>query len=248
MQLKKYKVYLLQTPRSAKVYVGYTGQKYVSSRLGKHRQEAKRGTDTHLYRAMRLYGPNSFSWQLLGDFDTKEQATTLEKIWIILLRAQDSEFGYNTTGGGEAPKHSEETKQKISQIQKDNPLPAEFYKHLGELSKDPKRRAAHSEAIKAAWASGAYDSRKGDNSWSHRVGLSEESRKKLSESLRKAHQERPWWTRAGKKATEETKAKMSASMKGLKRGPMSDEHKAKVGASIRATNAKKKEVKLNADI
>lgn len=232
MQLKKYKVYLLQNTQNPKVYVGYTGQKYVSSRFGKHRQEAKRGKDTHLYRAMRLYGSDSFYWNVIGDFDTKQEAATVEKIWIVLLQSKNPEFGYNTTDGGEAPQHSEETKQKIGRIQRENPKPHEFYEGLIALSKTPEARAKQSESLKAAWAAGAFDCVKGDNHWSRRVGLSIESRRKQSESLKKTFRENPERCgMRGKKHSEEAKIKIRAAEKGKKRGPMSEETKQKISAN-----------------
>lgn len=72
--METHKVYLLTNTENDKVYVGYTSQRYVSGRWGKHMQEARKGTDTHLYRAIRLYGNKAFSWKIIGEFETPEEA------------------------------------------------------------------------------------------------------------------------------------------------------------------------------
>jgi|SRR5271157_4543078 len=112
-----YTVYCVTNMRNDKVYVGQTGQHYVSDRWKKHLFLARKGVDTHFYRALRKYGPGVFVKQVLSTAETVDEVNNLERLWIILLRANDRTYGYNVTVGGEHPVHTEETKKKISQIQ-----------------------------------------------------------------------------------------------------------------------------------
>lgn len=150
--MKTSKVYLVANTVNDKVYVGFTTQKKFEYRWANHKRRAlKEKTDTHFYRALRLYGVDKFYCSLLGEYPTVSAGKHAEKLWIILLNASHSDFGYNTTLGGEAPKHSEETKRKIGNHRRLNPLPKEYYLSEAFLSSyTPERAARQSERIKQA--------------------------------------------------------------------------------------------------
>ena len=171
-------------------------------------QEARKGTDTHLYRAIRLYGNKAFSWKIIGEFETPEEAKNFEREQIALLKSNQSEFGYNTTEGGEAPRHTEETKRKISQIQKDNPKPPEFYAHILALSQTPESRAKQAISLKQAWNDGKFEHLYGDNHWTRRLGVSEETKAKKSNSGKQAWAEGRHTGNKGKVTSEEVKEKI----------------------------------------
>lgn len=68
--------------------------------------------------AIRKYEKKAFLLQELATAETNEQASNLEKLWIILLQSYDPRLGYNETFGGDGvPKGvhlSDEHKAAIS--------------------------------------------------------------------------------------------------------------------------------------
>jgi len=125
MSGQTYTIYLIEDHRM-KPYVGITTKK-PTVRLKEHRASARRGTEGHLYNAMRKYGTDKFEIiQLEVLFDNRKAAYQREKHWIARLDTYEG-WGYNMTPGGETPpvptgkdapfygkSHSEETKQKMS--------------------------------------------------------------------------------------------------------------------------------------
>jgi len=94
----KYTTYLLTSKTSGKQYVGYSS-KGVSARLHKHHINAKRGQQTHLYNAIRLYGIDDFSSKILWEGRSKKKATDMEKFYIKNLDTYVN--GYNQSLGGD---------------------------------------------------------------------------------------------------------------------------------------------------
>ena len=114
-------VYLLTNQVNGKYYVGKTVSfklhKYLSNKRWHARQDATVGRNEPLIRAMRKYGVESFSEEILSIGRDKEHLSLLEKLWIILLDSRNPEVGYNILSGGEnqyQPTCSEDTKRKIS--------------------------------------------------------------------------------------------------------------------------------------
>jgi len=106
---RRFFIYLATCIRNGKVYVGKTSG-YFSRRRWAHLN--RRDYDNFFHRALRKYGSNSFVWQILAVTTGLEQANNLERLWIIVLRAQEREFGYNLTAGGDGSvglKQSQET-------------------------------------------------------------------------------------------------------------------------------------------
>jgi len=125
-----YKIYLIGDHRN-KCYVGMTS-KSPKKRLREHKNKARGGGNTHLYRGMRKYGANKFRVISLDAAPTREKAFELEKDWIERLGTYE-DWGYNMTKGGDGTalegkdnpmhgtispmrgkSHSEETRKKMS--------------------------------------------------------------------------------------------------------------------------------------
>lgn len=107
-------IYLATCLVNYKVYVGQTNT-FLSKRRWAHVN--RKDYDDFFHRALRKYGEHNFIWEILGKAETKEEANNLERIWIVLLRSKDREYGYNLTAGGDGSighRHSEETKRKRS--------------------------------------------------------------------------------------------------------------------------------------
>lgn len=115
-------VYLLHCTSSDKCYVGQTNQSLSARwKINLYAVRHRKPGCTYLCNAIRKYGPESFTKQLLAEVDSKDKADNFEKLWIILLQTQDSRYGYNITSGGGGLigfNHSEQTKKKLSAAHK----------------------------------------------------------------------------------------------------------------------------------
>lgn len=115
-------VYAITNCVNGKIYIGKYQRKNLDGYFRHTIAAAMRGTRSKpkLYNAIRKYGPESFSMKVLVNALDPEQAGALEKFYIRTLESQKDEFGYNITSGGDgfSHYHSEETKQKISELKK----------------------------------------------------------------------------------------------------------------------------------
>lgn len=112
-------VYLHTNRSNGKVYVGQT-QREPWMRWRDQRNEAVRGESKsrYLQAAIRKYGWAGFDHQILSTASNQAELDNLEKVWIILLRATDRDFGYNLASGGAKGAPSEETRQRMSEAAK----------------------------------------------------------------------------------------------------------------------------------
>lgn len=117
-------IYMYTSP-SGKVYIGQTINE--SSRKGKHKRETSK-TDTHFGKAIRKYGFENFKYEAIIKFKPtsdrqklKRVLNALEMRYIRIYKANNPEFGYNITKGGDGTiglKHNEETKEYIGECSK----------------------------------------------------------------------------------------------------------------------------------
>lgn len=121
-------VYKHQSP-SGKVYIGITSQK-AENRWG-HGSNYRR--NEYFYSAIKKYGWENFTHEVLFENLDKESAEQKEVELIALYRSNDKMYGYNLTSGGESGTHpSEETRRKLSEVHKG--------KKMGPCSEEKKRR------------------------------------------------------------------------------------------------------------
>ena len=110
-------IYKVTNNINNKVYIGLTTQT-LEQRKYCHLAEIKKGRLSHLYfyRAMRKYGIENFSWEIICETDSKSKLVALEKFYI----AAYSKIGkiYNMTNGGEMNLYnpSIETRNKLREI------------------------------------------------------------------------------------------------------------------------------------
>jgi group I intron endonuclease len=107
-------IYLHTNQINGKVYVGQTWDTLREGWLS-HTSHARRyrGRCPHFHAAIRKYGPEVFDHQVLATADTQEKLDNHERVWIILLRSNDPEFGYNIRSGGGRGYHSESSRAKM---------------------------------------------------------------------------------------------------------------------------------------
>lgn len=199
--MNNYIVYKHTSP-SNKVYIGITRQKNPNNRWRKGR-----GYNIYFKRAVEKYGWENFTHEILFSNLSEEQAKQLEIELIEKYQSTNQEYGYNITLGGEGGngyKHTQETKQRISNTEK------------GRTS--PMKGRHHSEQTRKKLS----ESNKGKICWTKGIHLSEEHKKKIGDTQRGKPKFQPHTpesflrrslARKGKITSEATKQKMSESHK-----------------------------------
>lgn len=107
-----YCVYMHINKINNKKYIGLTSQEV--NRRWKYGAGYK--GSTHFYNAILKYGWDSFKHIIIKDNLLKKEAQILETKLIIKYNTRNEAYGYNLDGGGSAPTHSEETKEKLRTI------------------------------------------------------------------------------------------------------------------------------------
>lgn len=126
---------------SNRKYVGLTKQT-MEKRWKNHVYAAKTSKNGkwHFPNAVRKYGPEAFSHEILEVCNTLEEANAAEIKWIEKLNTINPQFGFNLTKGGEHIPHPIENSDEIKK-RWDNP---EYRKKIVESMKnqwsDPKYR------------------------------------------------------------------------------------------------------------
>lgn len=180
-------------------YIGQTVNP--EDRFKDHIKSSKNRHNT-FYRAIRKYGLNNFIYCILEENVLRENLSMREMDWI---EEYDSFYnGYNETLGGEGccgywlGKHrSEETKKKLSEkikgqhfgYWKGKHLTPETIEKLKEVRKgripwNKGKRYTYTEEEKAR----IYASRRGRPSWNKGIPMTEEAKRKSSESHKKKTQ------------------------------------------------------------
>ena len=107
--------------------------------------------ETHFSSALKKYGKDNFIWEVIDRTDNKEDLCKLERLWIFIYQSYDRNIGYNHTLGGDGgseqgrifsenykkkmsesskgekngmfgKKHTEDSKNKIREFRKKNPI------------------------------------------------------------------------------------------------------------------------------
>ena len=146
-------------------------------------------TNKHFYSAIKKYGWNNIkheAWELTCE----SEMYYAEKYLIAYYHTTESKFGYNHSSGGEKSAsgciRSEETRKKLSEIQKKIHSDPEYLKKLSESHKkryaDPGYREKMLEAQKKVHADPRY--RKRISETIKKRNSDPEYRKRISETLK----------------------------------------------------------------
>lgn len=103
-------VYLITNKVNGKHYVGQTKQS-IEERFKQHTK-----ADTYIGNAIRKYGAENFTIEILAECETQEEMDERERFFVEKLDCKRPK-GYNCTDGGEGIRgfhHTEETKAQIS--------------------------------------------------------------------------------------------------------------------------------------
>lgn len=135
MGLKKYAVYMHTNTVNGKKYIGITSQ----NPLRRWRNGEGYRENEHFFRAIRKYGWDNFTHEIIKSDISKEDACALEKALIREYKSNFEEYGYNKSEGGENPnqgvKASEETRAKMSKAHKGRIVSAETRERLSKAKK-----------------------------------------------------------------------------------------------------------------
>lgn len=171
-------VYVAVCNQNSKLYFGITAVS-LGRRVSRHLSYARRDqVKCKLHRAIRKYGPDSFTWHVIDSVETWEEACEAERLLIKTFDTTNDESGYNMTSGGDGSLGlavSDAARKKISSKLK-----------AWHQSDDPSAASLRSKvsAVRKATITSTETRRKISLTSTQRV-LSAESRSKLSESKRK---------------------------------------------------------------
>lgn len=145
-------IYLLRNLINGKGYVGQHRGVSVENRWRAHIKAAgKRGCGLYVHRAIRRYGVESFSAEVIWSCDV-DALNEKEAYYIKKYNTfADDKSGYNLTRGGASPKHSKQTKKKISEARLREWATPEHKARLVAKHRSEETRQLHREATLNDW-------------------------------------------------------------------------------------------------
>lgn len=156
-----YYIYKIINLVDNKIYIGKTIHS-IENRFKAHLANAKKGCDSHLYNAMRMYGNNKFIVEELDNTDDLDHLNELEKYWISYYNSTNQDIGYNMTNGGDGGN----TFEYLSEEKKENRLNkiSQTNKNKDEITKreeHERRSKASREAQKLLYENGYININRG---------------------------------------------------------------------------------------
>jgi group I intron endonuclease len=141
---------------NGKVYIGKT-IKTLRKRKSNHKFQSLKGDRRYMFQIALLdEGFENFTWEQIDTAENEADLNAKEELWVAHYKANDPQYGYNGTGGGNGfkAKHTEDTKHKMSEAAKGRTFTQEQYIKAGEAQRGerhPKNTTAEAtaRAIKA---------------------------------------------------------------------------------------------------
>ena len=107
-------IYKITNQVNGKIYIGLTKHS-LAQRLSQHHYDSRHGVDRPLYRAMRKYGEDKFSAEIIDSAENLQELKEKEKYWIRYYNSYGANGkGYNATAGGDMTAHKPVGYTKIS--------------------------------------------------------------------------------------------------------------------------------------
>ncbi len=124
-------IYKHTSKTSGKSYIGYTTNG-IDKRWRNHCNNSQKVSNRHFHNAIRKYGEEDFTHEIIVRCSDIEIAKKAEISCIDYYDTYNN--GYNMTKGGEgfSGKHSDESKRKMSKAKKGIPLSDEHKRKLSE--------------------------------------------------------------------------------------------------------------------
>lgn len=191
---RRYFVYLLTNTVNGKVYVGKANDP--ESRWLGHLKQVRYGHQTPVHRAIRKYGTEAFERTVLAGFKVEEDAYAFERETVLRIGSNRPSVGYNRTEGGDGVRgllFTDEHRKRLSES------------HIGKVP-----TKAQSDALSLGRAYGASEEGRRLKSirQTGRLLWSEEQRLAIADRM------------TGHVVSEETRAKIAASLRGRPGRPM----------------------------
>lgn len=134
-------VYVISCLVNGKRYVGKANMP--AQRWTAHKSVARSGKTSPLYRDMRSFGPEAFSFEVVEECESEAASFDAEKRWIGRLDSANSDVGYNLTSGGQGLTGvSNETRRKMSDAKRGKRQTPESVEKRAEANKANGKRAA----------------------------------------------------------------------------------------------------------
>lgn len=160
-----------------------------------------------LHSAIRKYGVDNFSIELIEKFDTAQEALDKEESWIVFYNSRDREIGYNIATGGSAPMLgrtlSQESRDKMS-VSRQGDKNHNYGKHLSEDTRNKLSEANTGKTLTEEHKQKLLASHVG-------IPRTEETKQKISESQSGENH-----SQFGTHRSDETKNRISTSSIGLR--------------------------------
>ena len=158
-----YSIYKATNIITNKSYIGL--DRRWPKRMSSHKHNAKGKSTYYFHRALRKYGFENFTWEVLFESHNREAVIDAECFFIKMFDTF-GKHGYNRNAGGggmAGSEHSEMTKSKISESKKKNPTKAwlgkprdeETKRKISEKNKlyipTEEQRKKNSDAVRQKW-------------------------------------------------------------------------------------------------
>lgn len=233
--MKRWTVYCHTHTESGRRYVGVTSQTW-EKRWKNHIHVAKssKGGRWHFPNAIRKYGPTAFSHEVLGVYDSLEEANQIEKEKIEEWDLRNPKKGFNLAPGGQHSPHP------IRKNPWNNPeYRAKQTPRLIAMTHTPQAKANHRTAVRTP------EYRAKQSEIQKQITSSPEVRARMSAIQKAAHQGRVYgpefrkrmatmW--AGRKHSQKSIDKIRAANMGNKHTlgkTLSEEHKEKIRKALK---------------
>lgn len=118
-------IYTITNIVNGKMYIGYTNDLYTRGKKHLSELRNKEHNNPYLQNSFNKYGEQNFKFEVLEECEERFLVSQ-EHYWVLLLRTKEEEFGYNikeTHPNSIGGRHSQETKNKISKINKGRKRP-----------------------------------------------------------------------------------------------------------------------------
>lgn len=108
-------IYVIQNKTNLKLYVGQSINP--KKRWHRHKSAANKNGQYPINRAIRKYGADLFTFQIIEEYSSQKDTDEAECFWIEYFQALNPEFGYNLRPGGNTSTFTAETRKKMSDAQ-----------------------------------------------------------------------------------------------------------------------------------
>lgn len=112
-------IYKITNIQNGKIYIGQTVQPF-NCRVNEHKKRMRNGTNHPLYNAMRKYGVDAFSFEVIDTATDADDLNQKETHYIKHFKSIHPN-GYNLTAGGAGTfdyHHTEDDRKRMSEMKK----------------------------------------------------------------------------------------------------------------------------------